>query len=52
MVMDGCWISGGGGGKGGQHSRGQALYFLTIFQKTLGELNHMLNEGLKSANSP
>ena len=72
MVMDGCWISGGGGGEGGQHSCGQALYFLpwvpevllacggnfrgwhflTIFKKTLGELNHMLNEGLKSANSP
>ena len=41
-----------GWGGGGERSCVQGLYFLTIFQKNLGELNHMLNEGLKSAISP
>ena len=70
--MDGCWISGGGGGEGGptflwSSSLFSTLvpevllacggnfwcrHFLTIFKETLGEFNHMLNEGLKSANSP
>ena len=72
MVMDRCWISGGGCGEGGPTFLWSSSLFSTLgtrgfarvrrefsgsafshnIQKTLGELNHMLNEGLKSANSP
>ena len=69
MVMDGCWISGWGGGEGGPtflrssslvstlgtrgFARVQREFSLLAFSHNIrGELNHMLNEGLKSANSP